>query len=105
VAGGDRTGMSFTVEMPGGQMTRIVTDQRDIRVGDCVAVERVGDGANIRRVSARYCDPGNAPAVKAVDASVKEVAVHCEEAKQELAKATTIEAANLAVRKIELLCN
>jgi hypothetical protein len=105
IAGGDRTGMSFTVEMPGGSTTRVVTDQREIRVGDCVAVERVGQGANIRRVTARYCDPTYAQAVAAVDDSVKAEAVHCENAKQELAKATTQEAAELAIRKIELLCN
>ena len=63
VAGGDRTGMQFTVEIPGRPLTRIVTDQRDIRVGDCVALEQVGQGANIRRVSQRYCDPANGPAV------------------------------------------
>jgi hypothetical protein len=97
--------MSFTVEMPGGSTTRVVTDQREIRVGDCVAVERVGQGANIRRVTARYCDPTYAQAVAAVDDSVKAEAVHCENAKQELAKATTQEAAELAIRKIELLCN
>jgi hypothetical protein len=105
VAGGDRTGISYTVEMPGGSLTRVVTDQREIRVGDCVAVERVGQGANIRRVSARYCDPAYGQAVKAVDASVKAEAVQCENARQELAKATTREAAELAIRKIELLCN
>ena len=97
--------MSFTVEMAGGAATRVVTDQREIRVGDCVAVERVGQGANLRRVSTHYCDPAYGPAVKAVDPSVKVAAVQCENAKQELAKATTHEDADLAVRKIELLCN
>jgi uncharacterized protein YcfJ len=105
LAGGERTGMSFTVEMRNGSSTRVVTDRREIRVGDCVAVERVGQGANIRRVSARYRDPANEPAVRAVDASSTVRAVQCENAKQELAEATTLEAANLAIRKIELLCN
>ena len=91
--------------MPGGSTTRIVTDQREIRVGDCVAVERVGQGANIRRASAHYCEPAYAQAVMAVDAPVKTAAVQCENAKQELAKATTHEAADLATRKIDLLRN
>jgi hypothetical protein len=77
VAGGDRTGISYTVEMQGGSTTRIVSDQREIRVGDCVAVERVGQGANIRRASAHYCDPTYAQAVRAVDASVRTEAVQC----------------------------
>jgi hypothetical protein len=105
IAGGERTGMSYTVEMPGGSLTRVVTNQREIRVGDCVAVEQVGQGANLRRVSASYCDPAYGPAVKTVDASVKARAVQCDNAKQELAEATTQEAADLAIRKIELLCN
>ena len=104
-AGGDRTGMSITVAMANGSSTRVVTDQREIRVGDCVAVERVGQGANIRRVSAGYCEPAYAPAVRSVDASSRAEAVECQNAKQELAKASTSEAADLAIRKIELLCN
>lgn len=104
-AGGDRTGMSITVAMPGGSSTRVVTDQREIRVGDCVAVERVGQNTNIRRVSAGYCEPSYAPAVRAVDASVQGRAVECQNAKQELSSARTSEAADLAIRKIELLCN
>jgi DNA-binding sugar fermentation-stimulating protein len=82
-----------------------VTDQREIRIGDCVAVERVGQNANIRRVSAHHCDPAYAQAVRAVDDSVKAAAIRCEDAKQELAQARTIEAAELAIRKIDLLCN
>src|SRR5262245_49817206 len=103
--GGDRSAMAFTVEKPGGSTTRVVTDQRESRVGDCGAVEQVGQGANIRRVSARYCDPTYGEAVRTVDASATALAVQCENAKQELAKATTNEAADLAIRKIELLCN
>jgi hypothetical protein len=104
-AGGDRRGMSYTVEMPGGSSTRVVTDQRNIHVGDCVAVERVSRSANIRRVSPSYCEPGNAQALRAVDADVKAEAVRCDRAKQELAKATSDEAVDLAIRKIELLCD
>lgn len=105
VAGGDRTGMQFTVALPGGSSVRVVTDQREIRVGDCVAVERVGQGANIRRVSAHHCEPAYAQALRAVDYSAKAAAIRCEDAKQELAQATTLEAAELAIRKIDLLCN
>ncbi|HJY75685.1 MAG TPA: hypothetical protein VKE95_03590 [Burkholderiales bacterium] len=107
VAGGDRTGMQFTVALASGSSVRVVTDQREIRVGDCVAVERVGQGANIRRVSAQHCEPAYARVVQTaeVNGAAKAAAIRCEEAKQELAEATTIEAAELAIRKIELLCN
>jgi len=105
IAEGDRTGMAYTVAKPDGSSTRIVSDQLEILVGDCVAVERVGNSANIRRASASYCDPANEAAVKAVDAAVKNEAAECMSAKQELADAADTAAADLATRKIELLCN
>ncbi len=104
-AGGDRTGWAYTVQMSSGSTTRIVTDQREIRVGDCVAVERVGQRANIRRASPGHCEPSYATALRAVDDDVRDEALKCDAAKQELASATTQEAADLAVRKMELLCN
>lgn len=104
-AGGDRTGWAYTVQMSGGSSTRIVTDQREIRVGDCVAVERVGQRANIRRVSAGHCEPAYASAVRAVEGDSRQEALKCDAAKQELADATTQEAADLAIRKMDLLCN
>jgi hypothetical protein len=57
---GDRSELAYTVEVADGTTTRIVTDRREIRVGDCVAVERLGEFANIRRASANYCDPAAA---------------------------------------------
>lgn len=104
-AEGSRSGMSYTVDMVDGSSSRVVTDQREIQVGDCVAVERVGDTANIRRASAHYCDNANEQAVKSVEQHYRADAVACEAAKQELVDATTDEAASLAIRKIELLCN
>lgn len=102
---GDREGMSYTVEMLDGSTTRIITDQREIRMGDCVAIERVGQTANIRRVSDGYCDVANRTAVNLVVSEARSEAVACESAKQELADATTTEEADLAIRKVDLLCN
>jgi outer membrane lipoprotein SlyB len=104
-AEGDRSGMAFTVGLPDGSSTRVVTDQREIRVGDCVAVERAGNTANIRRVSASYCDPANGQAVQAVEDHTRSEAIECQSAKQELAEATSNETVELAARKVELLCN
>src|SRR5215510_7869181 len=51
-----RSGMQFTVDTGGGTVT-IVSDQREIAVGDCVAVENAGTGsANIRRASSALCE-------------------------------------------------
>jgi hypothetical protein len=82
-----------------------VSDQREIRIGDCVAVEKAGDTANIRRMSASFCDPANAQAVGAVAPQVRQEAEECLAAKQQLVDATTTSTAELAAKKIELLCN
>ena len=102
---GDRRGTQYTVQMMDGSSTRIVTDQREIREGDCVAIKRVGSTANIRRASASYCDNEHQQAVRSVDNHTSSDALGCEVAKQELVEATSDEAVNLAKRKIDLLCN
>lgn len=104
-AEGSREGMSYTVAMLDGSTIRIVTDQREIRMGDCVAIERVGQTANIRRVGDGYCDVANRAAVNLVVSAAQSEAVACQRAKQELADATTNDEADLAIRKVELLCN
>ncbi len=102
---GDRKGIEYTVELSNGSSARIVTDQREIRVGDCVAVERATSTANIRRTSERYCDPSNSQALHEVQGSVQSQAADCEKAKADLAKAKGEEAIALGVRKTELLCD
>jgi hypothetical protein len=104
-AQGNRTGTQYTVRMSDGSSTRIVSDQREIKINDCVAIERVGNSANIRRASADYCDPANAEAVSEVSEAVKSEAAHCQTAKDELAAAENDKAMDLAIRKVELLCN
>jgi hypothetical protein len=105
VAEGNRTGVQYTVELAGGTTIRIISDQREIRPGDCVAVEQVGQTANIRRESAAYCAGGNAQAVQSLQEDIQRAAARCEAAKEELVHASTSEAADLARRKIDLLCN
>ena len=56
--------------------------------GDCVAVAKAGDTANIRRVSAAYCDKANQEAVSVVGEARKD-AEECAAAKQQLVDATT----------------
>jgi hypothetical protein len=102
---GNRMGMSYTVELGGGSSTTIITDQREIRVGDCVVIEQVRDTANIRRTASSYCESDNRQALSAVEDSVRSDAIACEAAKQELVEATEPQAVDLAARKIELLCN
>ena len=98
-------GMAYTVATGPGSSIQIVTDQREIRVGDCVAVETVGETANIRRVTSEYCSPSATAAVSAVASETRKDADECAQAKQELVGATTTAAANLAGQKVTLLCN
>jgi len=84
---------------------QVVSDQREIRTGDCVAVEKTGDTANIRRVSAGYCSAVNKPAVTAVTGEAHQDAEVCATAKQQLVDAKTAQDADLAARKMTLLCN
>jgi outer membrane lipoprotein SlyB len=104
-AQGSTQGMMYQVDIGAGGSIQVVSDQREIRSGDCVAVERAGDTANIRRVSTGYCDKANEAAVKAVANEAQKDAEECAAAKQQLVDATTTQAADLAGRKVALLCN
>lgn len=102
---GNPKGMMYRVDIGGGSLVQVVSDQRDIRTGDCVAVEKAGETANIRRVSSGYCDKAYGAAVTAVANEARKDAEECAAAKQQLVDATTPQAADLAGRKITLLCN
>jgi hypothetical protein len=104
-AQGSTRGMMYQVDVGASGMIQVVSDQREIRSGDCVAVERAGDTANLRRVSTSYCDKANAVAVRAVASEARKDAEECAAAKQQLVDATTTQDADLAGRKIALLCN
>ena len=104
-AQGSQKGMMYQVDVGGGSMIQVVSDQRGIRTGDCVAVEKAGETANIRRMSPGYCDKAYGPAVSAVANEARKDAEECAAAKQQLVDATTPQAADLAGRKVTLLCN
>lgn len=102
---GNRTGIAYTVAMLDGSTIRIISDQSEIRVGDCVAIERAGDTNNIRREHPSFCARQNQPAVQAIQPQNEAAAEHCLAAKEELVNATTPEAVQLATAKVNLLCN
>ncbi len=104
-AQGSTMGMLYDVDMGAGGRMQVVTDQREIRNGDCVAVEKSGETANIRRVSSAYCNPDNSAAVAAVAAESTKDADECVTAKQQLVDAKTADELELARKKLELLCN
>ncbi len=102
---GSTMGMMYDVDLGSAGMIQVVTDQREIRIGDCVAVEKAGDTANLRRVSAGYCDKANQAAIAAVASESQEEAQECLAAKQQLVDAATADEFDLAQRKIGLLCD
>lgn len=104
-AQGSQSGMLYDVDVGGQGRVQVVSDQREIRIGDCVAVEKAGNTANVRRLSAAYCEPANAAAVSAVADEAQEEAAECLAAKQQLVDASTAAEVDLAARKIALLCN
>jgi hypothetical protein len=98
--------MVYEVKLTGSAgISQVVTDQREIRVGDCVAVERAGETANLRRVSDAYCEEASAAAVAAVAEESAEEATECYAAKEAVVNASTVEEAELAALKMRLLCD
>jgi len=102
---GDLTGILYTVDAGGGSMIKVISDQTEIREGDCVMIEEIKDTVNIRRMDGSACDPKSQQALKEVASELQEEATECVAAKELLLRAETDEEIELAVRKIKLLCN
>jgi hypothetical protein len=101
--------MRFTVETSPGTRIQVVTDQTEIRGGDCFNVEQAGNGAaNVRRVSISnaLCE---AVAGNAVDADIQNqlsaAAERCLAAKDRLLEAETDTQIEAAIRRVEILCD
>ncbi len=97
--------MEYTIESAGGMQIKVITDQREIRNGDCVVVEESGGMANVRRVSQTMCEPESQSVVEELGAELQEEAAECIAAKEELLAAETDEAIDRAFRKISILCD
>jgi outer membrane lipoprotein SlyB len=98
--------MQHTVRLNNGNSIAVITEDDNIAVGDCVAVEQ-GRHANIRRVSSVMCNDladTRRPAYSSThEANVREAA-ECEQAKQEVLNAKTEEEINLAHMRMRALC-
>ena len=104
-AQGSRSGTIYTVSTGAGSSIRIVSDQTGIIAGDCVAVEESGSTANIRRLAPTACEAASQGAVRSLDSEFQREAGACAVAKDELVNASTPDEADLAARKIGILCN
>ena len=98
-AEGDLSGRLYTVDLGGGRMMQVVSDQTEIRQGDCVIIEQVKDQANVRRADPTACQPESAAAIASADVQeeLQEEAAECQAAKEELL--------DIATRKMDIFCN
>ncbi|MGI9343312.1 MAG: hypothetical protein ACR2QV_10695 [Gammaproteobacteria bacterium] len=106
-AQGNLNGMQYTVEVGSGSRITVVTDQREIRVGDCVVVEQGGRGmANVRRTSPALCEANAANEVdKEIRDELNELAGMCLQAKERLLDAETDAEIETAIRRVNILCD
>ncbi len=98
-------GMQYSVRSADGAMLTVVTDQREVRVGDCVAVEETAGTANIRRVSTALCQPASPAVTEQVTPVLQADADRCEAAKERLFAATTPDEVAVARQVMDILCN
>ena len=106
-AQGSLNGMAFTVDLGSGTHIQVVTDQTEVRVGDCVNVEQAGRGtANVRRVSNALCE---VVASNTVDTDIQKAlsksAQRCLNAKDRLLDAESDAQIEAAIRRVEILCD
>jgi len=107
VAEGDNTANSFVIDLTGGSTVKVVTEQQNIAVGDCVAVE-TGRHTNLRRVSQTQCTPPR-QSHPTIDPQISQYeqgeADACHQAKESLLKARTEADINALTRKVQVICD
>jgi outer membrane lipoprotein SlyB len=106
-AQGSLDGMQYTIEIGPGSRIVVVTDQTQIRVGDCVNVEQAGSGtANVRRVSESLCDAVFDNQVDdELQAYMSREADACLQAKDRMMDAESDEAFEIAKRRVNFFCD
>jgi outer membrane lipoprotein SlyB len=106
-AEGDLSGKVYTVDLGGGRTMQVVSDQTEIKQGDCVIIEQVKDQANVRRADPTACEPESAAVMSSADVQeeLQEEAAECQAAKDALLAAETAEQLDIAKRKMDIFCN
>ncbi len=101
------TGMQYGVRTGDGTTIHVVSDQREIRMGDCVAVEESGGLANIRRMPQSACQPASQALLQdpAIKQEMQEEAAECLAAKEQVLAAETETEVNVAVAKMSIFCD
>jgi len=95
-----QAGMEYTIRTGPTSSVSVVSDQVEIRKGDCVSVKQSGGKGVITRVDTKKCDAilAAATAPKSTESDI------CTKAKNEFASASSKEALDLAKQKMEVLC-
>ena len=106
-AEGNLDGMQYTIEVGPGTRITVVTDQTQVRIGDCVNVEQAGGGtANVRRVSEALCEAALSGQVDdQLKADMMQEADMCLQAKERMMEADSDEAFEVAMRRVKFLCD
>jgi outer membrane lipoprotein SlyB len=102
---GDRSAIRYTIRTGEGSAIQVVTDQTEIRIGDCVLVEETSNGANVRRKDPAMCQPTSEQVMAQVEDDLQEDASRCDDAKERLFDATTPEEVEIARQVMDILCN
>lgn len=99
-------GMQYVVETAPGQAMTVVTDQREIRVGDCVTVEQASNGyANVRRTSQAACRGPVDDLGPEIRQEMQSDADECAIAKERLIDAETDAEIDSWIRRVQVLCD
>jgi outer membrane lipoprotein SlyB len=93
----------LTVSLIKGGTARVIMDDGDFRMGDCVSIEQGGGGANIRRVSNEFC-VNNSRVPAQYKAEHQREADECLHATQRLLDAQTDEEIRNAQTIRRILC-
>jgi len=101
------TGMQYRVQTAEGTIVEVVSDQMEIKKGDCVAIEEAGGKTNIRRIAWTACEPESAAVMQdpAIQGEMQEEAAECAAAKDQLLAAESESDIELAMRKMQILCD
>jgi len=103
-AEGSQEAVAYVIRDEDGRQSKIVTEDKHLIVGDCVAVE-TGRTANLRRVSQEMCGPRMDHSIESELRSMhQEEAQECDGAKQELLEAQSDADIDAAVKKVRVLC-
>ncbi len=105
IAEGSREAEAYQVKLKDGSIVKVIIDNKELAVGDCVALEQ-GETTNLREVAPDLCEESIAGSEDLeIAAEMKEDAERCHVAKQQLLEAPTEAEVDSALKKVNVLCH